>query len=229
MPALSTFPSRNHRNRDETTMHFPLKPKTLARHETRRQGNPAGAGVAAWTAVSGRAGSWLCFRRSVMSMSTALFVLVSLQSPALSEPSGFEPLQSSIIGQTPGDNELQAIWDGKLRPRMQTLNARFATPSGNYVLSVKKDRCVNTGNVPNLFACPARLALLSSGKPVVIRDYGQFYFSGELPTSNSAATYVEQTGRNNTRVAIDPDQGTLLVQDTNNGSTGTVTFSFTTP
>ncbi len=164
-----------------------------------------------------------------MSISTALFVLVSLQSPAQSEPSGFEPLQSSIIGQTAGDDQLQAIWDGKLRPKMQTLNARIKTTSGNYVLSIKKDRCVNTGNVPNLFACPARLALISSGKPVVIRDYGQFYFSGELPTSNSAASYIGQSGRNNTRVAIDSDLGTLLVQDTNNGSTGTVTLSFTTP
>ena len=164
-----------------------------------------------------------------MSMSTALFVLIALQGPALSEPTGFEPLQSLIIGQDAGDAELQAIWDGKLRPKMQTLNARFKTPSGNYVLSIKKDRCVNTGNVPNLFACPARLARISTGKPVVIRDYGQFYFSGELPTSNTAASYIGQSGRNNTRVAIDPDLGTLLVQDTNNGSTGTVTFSFTSP
>ena len=229
MPVSSTFPSLNHNNRDELSMTSPQKLKTLARRETRRQGNPAGATFAGWTSVSRRARLSSVFRRFVMSTSTVLFVLVSLQGPALSEPTEFEPLQSSIIGQNSGDDQLQAIWGGALRPKMQTLNARFKTPSGNYVLSIKKDRCANTGNVPNLFACPARLALISTGKPVVVQDYAQFYFSGDLPTSNTAASYVEQSGRNNTRIAIDPDQGALIVEDTNKGSTGTETFPFNKP
>ena len=164
-----------------------------------------------------------------MSMSTVLSVLVSLQGPALSEPTGFVPLQSSIIGQNGGDDELQAIWGGALRPKMQTLNARVSTPQGDYLLSIKKDRCANAGNVPKLFACPARLALIAPGKITVIQEFPQFYFSGDLPMSNTAPSYVEQSGRNNTRVAIDPDQGVLIVEDTNNGSTGTDTFPFAKP
>lgn len=169
------------------------------------------------------------YRSATAALSAVLFILISLQAPARSEPTGFQPLQSVIIGKGDTDAELQAIWDGTLRPKMQTLNARLATASGDYVFSIKKDRCMNTGNVANLFACPARLALSSGGKLVVVRDYGQFYFSGELPTSNTAASYVEQSSRNHTRIAIDPDKSSFIVEDTNDGSTGTVTFAFTAP
>jgi hypothetical protein len=162
-------------------------------------------------------------------LAASFLALTSMQTPARSEPTAFESLQSLIVGTSDQDAELQAVWDGTLRPRMQTLNARFNTARGDYILSVKKDRCANTGNVPNLFACPARLALISAGKPVVVQDYAQFYFSGELPTSTTAATYIEQSGRNHTRVALDAEQGALIVQDTNSGSTGTEALTFTTP
>jgi hypothetical protein len=112
---------------------------------------------------------------------------------------------------------------------MQTLNARFETASGVYILSIKKDRCANTGNVVHLFACPARLAVMSGDKPVVIQAWEQFYFSGELPTSETAPSYVEQTQRNNTRLALDADKSALVVQDTNSGTTGTQTLIFTKP
>ena len=168
-------------------------------------------------------------KRIAVALATSLLALTSMQTPAWSEATAFEPLQSLIIGTSDQDTELQAIWGGTLRPRMQTLNARFNTARGDYILSVKKDRCANTGNVPNLFACPARLALIAAGKPVVIQDFAQFYFSGELPTSTTAATYIEQSGRSHTRVALDAEQGALIVQDTNNGSTGTETLAFSNP
>jgi hypothetical protein len=168
-------------------------------------------------------------KRIAVALATSLLALTSLQAPAWSEATAFAPLQSKIIGESHQDAELQAVWDGTLRPRMQTLNARFNTARGDFILSVKKDRCANTGNVPNLFACPARLALISAGRPVVVQDFAQFYFSGELPTSTTAATYIEQSGRNHTRVALDAEQGALIVQDTNNGSTGTETLTFPTP
>jgi hypothetical protein len=154
------------------------------------------------------------------------FMLGVLQVPASSEPTGLEPLRSVIVGTHGGDADIQAIWDGALRPKMQTLNARFNTASGVYLLSIKKDRCVNTGNVPNLFSCPARLAVMTRNKPTLVQTYGQFYFSGELPTTDAAPSYVEQTSRNRTRVALDADQGVLLVEDTNNGSTGSQTLPF---
>lgn len=203
MPAWSIFHSRNPSNRDENKMiETPACGFSLLSYSLR--------GIAA-------------------TVSASLLILSSQQLPARSEPTAFEPLQSTIIGKSDQDAALQAIWDGTLRPKMQTLNAHFETPSGIYILSIKKDRCANTGNVPNLFACPARLALVSSGKAVVLQDFPQFYFSGDLPTSNTAASYIEQSGRNNTRVAIDPEKGNLLVQDTNNGSTGTDTLTFKKP
>jgi|JI10StandDraft_1071094.scaffolds.fasta_scaffold585967_2 hypothetical protein len=206
MPASSIFPSPNHSNRDDVPMKF-----SSAQHYT----NPAIASPSV---------------KSIgLALVTSLLALTSMQTPARSEPTGFEPLQLKIIGESDQDAELQAVWGGTLRPRMQTLNARFNTARGDYILSVKKDRCANTGNVTNLFACPARLVLISAGKPVVVQDYAQFYFSGELPTSTTAATYIVQSGRNHTCVALDVEQGALIVQDTNNGSTGTETLTFIKP
>lgn len=201
MPAWSMFHSRNHNNRDDVAMKKNFVPAVPASPAT---------------------------RIAKVIIATGLMLGV-LQASASSEPTGFEPLISDIVGTDGGDADIQAIWDGILRPNMQTLNARFNTASGVYLLSIKKDRCVNTGNVPNLFACPARLAVIAAGKPAVIQTYDQFYFSGELPTSDAAPSYVEQTARNHTRVAIDAAQGVLLVEDTNNGSAGTQTISFTKP
>jgi hypothetical protein len=180
-----------------------------------------------WNLVPPAASSFLTTKSTVLA--TALLALSSLQSPARSEPTAFEPLQSVIIGTGDGDQELQAVWDGALRPKMQTFNVRFDTASGVYLLSIKKDRCVNTGNVPNLFACPARLAAAATGKLTVLQSFDLFYFSGELPTDEAAPTYISQTGRNRTRVALDAEQGVLLVQDTNNGSTGTRSLAFPKP
>lgn len=206
MPASSIFPSPNHSNRDDLRMKLPTG---------QYHASPQMAFV---------------FMKSIaVALAVILLALTSMQTPARSKPTAFESLQSLIIGTSDQDAELQEVWDGTLRPRMQTLNARFNTARGDFILSVKKDRCANTGNVTNLFACPARLVLISTGKPVVVQDYAQFYFSGELPTSTSAATYIEQSGRNHTRVALDAEQGALILQDTNNGSTGTETLTFTTP
>lgn len=206
MPVSSIFPSPNPSNRDDLLMKVPT-------------GHYYASPQMAFALV-----------KSIgVALATSLLALTSMQTPARSEPTGFEPLQPKIIGESDQDAELQAVWEGTLRPRMQTLNARFNTARGNYILSVKKDRCANTGNVPNLFACPARLVLISAGRPVVVQDFAQFYFSGELPTSTTAATYIEQSGRNHTRVALDAEQGALIVQDTNSGSTGTETIAFSKP
>jgi hypothetical protein len=209
------------------TMTPPLATPGLAHPGFCHQGNPWRAHGAAWTAVPARAAALSPSRRFIMSITTTLFAATLLPVLAMAKPTAFETLQSTIIGKN--DAEVQAVWDGVLPARMQTLNARFNTTSGVFLFSIKKDRCVNTGNVKGSFACPARLAIITSEKTDVVQEFENFTFSGDLPTSNTAATYIAQTRRNNTRIAVDAEEGVLMIEDTNNGETSSDTLTFKKP